>query len=90
MNTKKLMAWAAAAALTTLAVSPAAFAQGKTRDEVRQELIRAQHEGIVPAGKNDYPPSEALVQRNQELHAISVHDGKSSLALDQHDRAVAR
>lgn len=69
---------------------PAAFAQGKTRDEVRQELIRAQHEGVVPAGKNDYPPSAALVARNKELHAISVHGGKTDLALDQHDQTVAR
>lgn len=75
MNTKTTIVWATAAALTALALSPAAFAQGKTRDEVRQELIRAQHEGVVPAGKNDYPPSAALVARNKELHAISVHGG---------------
>lgn len=90
MNTKTTIVWATAAALTALALSPAAFAQGKTRDEVRQELIRAQHEGVVPAGKNDYPPSAALVARNKELHAISVHGGKTDLALDQHDQIVAR
>ncbi len=90
MNTKTTIVWATAAALTALALSPAAFAQGKTRDEVRQELIRAQHEGVVPAGKNDYPPSAALVARNKELHAISVHGGKTDLALDQHDQTGAR
>lgn len=90
MNTKTTIVWATAAALTALALSPAAFAQGKTRDEVRQKLIRAQHEGVVPAGKNDYPPSAALVARNKELHAISVHGGKTDLALDQHDQTVAR
>ncbi|CAJ2761135.1 Uncharacterised protein [Burkholderia pseudomallei] len=90
MNTKTAIVWATAAALTALALPPAAFAQGKTRDEVRQELIRAQHEGVVPAGKNDYPPSAALVARNKELHAISVHGGKTDLALDQHDQTVAR
>ncbi|ONC16819.1 DUF4148 domain-containing protein [Burkholderia pseudomallei] len=90
MNTKTTIVWATAAALTALALSPTAFAQGKTRDEVRQELIRAQHEGVVPAGKNDYPPSAALVARNKELHAISVHGGKTDLALDQHDQTVAR
>ncbi len=90
MNTKTTIVWATAAALTALALSPAAFAQGKTRDEVRQELIRAQHEGVVPAGKNDYPPSAALVARNKELHAISVHGGKTDLPLDQHDQTVAR
>lgn len=90
MNTKTTIVWATAAALTALALSPAAFAQGKTRDEVQQELIRAQHEGVVPAGKNDYPPSAALVARNKELHAISVHGGKTDLALDQHDQTVAR
>lgn len=90
MNTKTTIVWATAAALTALALSPAAFAQGKTRDEVRQELIRAQHEGVVPAGKNDYPPSAAFVARNKELHAISVHGGKTDLALDQHDQTVAR
>ncbi|VBU23309.1 Uncharacterised protein [Burkholderia pseudomallei] len=90
MNTKTTIVWATAAALTALALSPAAFAQGKTRDEVRQELIRAQHEGVVPASKNDYPPSAALVARNKELHAISVHGGKTDLALDQHDQTLAR
>ncbi|AIO69668.1 DUF4148 domain-containing protein [Burkholderia oklahomensis] len=89
MNTKKRMIWAAAA-LATLASAQAAFAQGKTRAEVAQELVRAQHEGIVPAGKNDYPPSAALIARNKTLHAISVHGGNADRSLDQHDQAVAR
>ncbi|AOJ07127.1 DUF4148 domain-containing protein [Burkholderia mayonis] len=89
MNAKKRMIWAAAA-LTTLAFAQVAFAQGKTRAKVAQELVRAQHEGIVPAGKNDYPPSAALIARNKTLHAISVHGGKADRSLDQHDQAVAR
>ncbi|KVD82012.1 hypothetical protein WS62_23975 [Burkholderia sp. ABCPW 14] len=90
MNAKKRMIWAAAAALTTQAFAQVAFAQGKTRAEVAQELVRAQHDGIVPAGKNDYPPSAALIARNKTLHAISVHGGKADRSIDPHDPVVAR
>jgi hypothetical protein len=65
-----------------LSITSAAFADGmpegkygKSREEVRAELIRAQHEGQVPAKKTEYPPSAETVARNRELHAIARHAG---------------
>ncbi|MFW6855157.1 DUF4148 domain-containing protein [Burkholderia gladioli] len=46
-------------------------AAGKTREQVRQELIQAYHDGLLPASKNDYPPSASTIERNQELHRIA-------------------
>jgi hypothetical protein len=40
-------------------------AYGKTRAEVRAELLEAQRAGTVPVHKNDYPPSVETVARNQ-------------------------
>ncbi|MDR5782745.1 DUF4148 domain-containing protein [Caballeronia sp. LZ065] len=65
--------------------SGTASAQGKSRDQVRQELVQAQHDGDVPSGKTQYPPSEQLVARNKEVHASAVHAGEKSPSVDQHD-----
>lgn len=37
------------------AVSQTAVAQAKTREQVRQELVQAQHAGLVPTSKTHYP-----------------------------------
>ncbi|MGK8405162.1 MULTISPECIES: DUF4148 domain-containing protein [Burkholderia cepacia complex] len=42
--------------------------QGKTREQVRQELIQAWHDGLLPTSRHDYPPSPATIARNKELH----------------------
>ena len=63
----------------TAAVSPAPTvrqsgnpaSQGKTREQVRQELIQAYHDGLLPIRKHDYPPSAATIARNKELHKLS-------------------
>ncbi|KVE28380.1 hypothetical protein WS67_06350 [Burkholderia singularis] len=89
MKTKTIVAASVAIALSMVVSTQAAWAQGKTRAEVKQELVQAQHEGIVPAGKNDYPPSKALIKRNQATHAVSVHGGKPSATLDEHDKQAA-
>ena len=51
-----------------------AFAQptqaGLTRAEVRAQLIQAEADGLIPAGKTDYPPSAETIARNKELYAI--------------------
>ncbi|RDK04631.1 DUF4148 domain-containing protein [Paraburkholderia lacunae] len=39
--------------------------QGKTREQVVQELIQARRDGLVPAGHADYPPSQATIERNR-------------------------
>jgi Domain of unknown function (DUF4148) len=38
---------------------------GKTRAQVRAELLDAERAGLVPAHRNDYPPSTETVARNQ-------------------------
>ncbi|MBF5008658.1 DUF4148 domain-containing protein [Burkholderia pseudomultivorans] len=62
----------------TAAVPPAptasqsgnAISQTKTREQVRQELIQAYHDGLLPTSKHDYPASPATIARNKELHQI--------------------
>jgi Domain of unknown function (DUF4148) len=44
---------------------------GKTRAQVRAELIDAERVGIVPAGKFDYPPSAATIARNRERFSLA-------------------
>lgn len=39
--------------------------QGKTREQVVQELIQARRDGLVPAGRADYPPGQATIERNR-------------------------
>lgn len=72
----------------------AAFAQtqpqGKTRTQVVNELKQAQHDGVVPTGKTQYPPSGELVARNKELHGISVHGGEKAPQADNHDNLATR
>ena len=38
---------------------------GKTRAEVRAELLQAQRAGLAPVHKNDYPPSAETIARNR-------------------------
>lgn len=44
--------------------------QGLTRAEVKSQLVEAQAEGLVPAPRNDYPPSAQVIARNREIYAI--------------------
>jgi hypothetical protein len=47
----------------------------KTREQVYQELIQAQRDGLLPTRDVDYPPSEETIRRNKELYAIAYpHD----------------
>ena len=63
-------------AVTVLSLSfgTNAFAQtsphGLTRAEVKSQLVEAQAEGLVPAPRNDYPPSVQSIARNREIYAI--------------------
>lgn len=42
--------------------------QGKTREQVRRELIQAYRDGLLPTNNHDYPPSPATIARNKELN----------------------
>ena len=57
----------------------AAFAQtqtqGKSRTQVINELKQAQHDGIVPINKKQYPPTAEVVARNNDRTVlIEVED----------------
>ena len=80
---------AAAAVLSIAAISEAAAAQQKTRQEVRQELVRARHDGVIPSPNHDYPASPATVARNQEIHRATVHRGEAAPLVDAHDNRLA-
>ncbi|AKM05123.1 MULTISPECIES: DUF4148 domain-containing protein [Burkholderia cepacia complex] len=45
-----------------------------TRADVRQQLIDAEADGLLPSNRNDYPPSASQIARNRQLHAIQHHD----------------
>jgi hypothetical protein len=44
---------------------------GKSRAQVRQELIEALRAGTIPATKTDYPPSPATIELNRTRYAIA-------------------
>jgi len=94
MKTAKLAALFVTVTLSLGMATQAAFAQtqtqGKTRTQVLNELKQAQHDGVVPTGKTQYPPSSELVARNKELHGISVHGGEKAPQADNHDNLATR
>ncbi|MDR5855760.1 DUF4148 domain-containing protein [Caballeronia sp. LZ062] len=90
MNAGKFAAALAIAGVSMGMISQSATAQGKTREQVRQELVQARHEGIIPANKTQYPPSHATIARNQATHAAETHGGEKSPSPDQHDQLAAR
>ncbi|AOK55906.1 DUF4148 domain-containing protein [Burkholderia stagnalis] len=89
MNVAKLSTCLVAAILAAGGIAPNAFAQGKTRADVRQELVQAQHDGTIPSNKHDYPPGPQQVDRNKVLHGISVHGKETAPGLDAHDGRLA-
>ena len=89
MNIPRPMIVVAAAVLSIAAISQAAAAQQKTRQEVRQELVRARHDGVIPSPNHDYPASPAAVARNQEIHRATVHRVEAAPLVDAHDNRLA-
>ncbi|WP_323119869.1 DUF4148 domain-containing protein [Burkholderia alba] len=57
----------AAVAATSSFASTHAPEPGKTREEVRRELIQAYRDGFLPTKDTDYPPSPATRARNREI-----------------------
>jgi hypothetical protein len=55
-----------------------AFAQtsGVTREQVNQELIQSQAQGLL-AAHNDYPPSARTIARNETIYAIRHHSERT-------------
>lgn len=96
MKTAKLAALFVTATLSLGMATQAAFAQtqtqpqGKTRTQVVNELKQAQHDGIVPTSKTQYPPTSEIIARNKELHGISMHGGEKKPQADNHDNLATR
>ncbi|WP_406806654.1 DUF4148 domain-containing protein [Burkholderia semiarida] len=94
MKSANLAAWFVVATLSLGMATQAAFAQtqtqGKSRTQVVNELKQAQHDGIVPISKTQYPPTGELIARNKELHEISVHGGEQKPQTDNHDSLAAK
>lgn len=42
---------------------------GKSREQVRQELLEAQRQGLIPNTEADYPPSQRSIDANKARHA---------------------
>lgn len=65
-------------ATLSLPFATQAFAQSTqapiTRADVRQQLIDAEADGLLPSNRNDYPPSASQIARNRQLYAIQHHD----------------
>ncbi|WP_063901235.1 DUF4148 domain-containing protein [Burkholderia ubonensis] len=59
-----------AAAVAPAGPSGNSAPSGKTREQVRQELIRAYHDGLLPTSNHDYPPGPETIARNKELHSL--------------------
>jgi hypothetical protein len=75
---EKVMKWPAFAfGVITLAATGMVAAQethasqGKTREQVREELVQAWRDGLLPYKRYEYPPSDATIARNKELYAIA-------------------
>lgn len=54
-------------AQATLAGQPQQM--GKSREQVRQELLEAQRQGLIPNTEADYPPSQRSIDANKARHA---------------------
>ncbi len=52
-------------AADTAPVADGQVTHGKTRAQVRAELLQAEEAGLVPVRRNDYPPSAETVARNR-------------------------
>lgn len=86
-STQLILALAAASlSFSAVAADSTSDGKGKTRQEVRQELTEAQHNGQVPARNADYPPSKDTVKRNQQSHKAAVHPkNEKTNGIDSHD-----
>ncbi|PRX36551.1 uncharacterized protein DUF4148 [Paraburkholderia sp. BL18I3N2] len=90
MNAARLFTLSVAALTILGAASHVAQAQGKSRAEVKQELAQAQHAGLIPSSKTQYPPDARTIARNKQTHAIAWHGHKTTPSVDQHDKLSAK
>jgi hypothetical protein len=67
-----------------LAFGASAFAQTSapeiTRAQVRAQLVQAEADGLLPTGRNNYPPSPETIQHNREIWAAAHHESTTTTA----------
>ncbi|AIY41306.1 hypothetical protein LT85_2148 [Collimonas arenae] len=81
-----ILAITAASFSLSTAAENATDTKGKTRQQVRQELKQAQHDGEIPAKNADYPPSRETIQRNKQSHKAAIHPkNETTRGVDTHD-----
>ncbi len=74
-NAMKLIIAIATLMLLTVGVNGVAYGdegplnRGKTREEVRRELVQAYKDGILPFRRSEYPPSAASMKKNKDAYA---------------------
>jgi hypothetical protein len=55
-------------AVAGTAMADTSASAGLTRQEVRAQLVQAEHDGIIPTNNVDYPPSAAQIARNRAVY----------------------
>lgn len=60
----------------SVGVAGQAFAQtsGITRAEVKQQLVQAEAQGLLPSNGTDYPPRASSIARNKAAY-VARHEG---------------
>ncbi|HKU00219.1 MAG TPA: DUF4148 domain-containing protein [Paraburkholderia sp.] len=90
MKSARLAITSIVAIMSIAAIVPSVQAQERTRDQVKQELVQARHDGIVPVGNAQYPNTPRMIETNKTRHAIAKHPGETSPAYDEHDNIAFR
>ncbi|HEY1999758.1 DUF4148 domain-containing protein [Paraburkholderia sp.] len=80
----------AAVAGALLSFGQASFAQsadttantGKTRAEVRADLVQAEAQGVIPGHKTDYPPSPQQIAQNRATYQARHLDNRVNMAFN--------
>ncbi|SAL77792.1 hypothetical protein AWB71_05541 [Caballeronia peredens] len=50
-------------------ITPAGSQQAKTREQAKSELLQAWQDGWLPHRDAEYPPTQAILKRNQQRYA---------------------
>ena len=68
----------------TGAVAPPAASvnTGKTRAEVRAELIQTEQQGTIPVSKNNYPPTPDEIAQNRAEYQVRHVDNRVNMAVN--------
>ena len=74
------------AATGLVAAQETQASQGKTREQVHEELVQAWRDGLLPYKRYEYPPSDATIARNKQLYAITHPEDVAVKEASAHDK----